>query len=60
MKNRLMRKSLTIDEGTYELLREVQLIIHDKRKVDFDIKDIIHLAFSRPERMAELIERNLS
>lgn len=55
-----MRKSLTIDEGTYNLLRETQLIIHDKKKVDFDIKDIVHMAFSRPDRIVELIERNLN
>lgn len=60
VKSRMMRKSLTIDEGTYALLRETQLIIHDKRRVDFDIKDIVHLVFSRPDRVVELIEKNLN
>lgn len=54
-----LRRSITIDEGTYSLLKSVQSIIRDKRKVDFDIKDIIHIVFSRSKKVVELINDSL-
>lgn len=54
-----LRRSITIDEGTYSLLKSVQSIIRDKRKVDFDIKDIIHIVFSSSKKVIELFGDNL-
>lgn len=59
VKSNAMRRSLTIDEGTLDLIKETQKIIHYRKKVDFDLKDIIHIAFSNPEKIIDLIEKNI-
>ena len=52
--------SLNIDNDTKALIKETQKIIHQKKKVNFDLKDIVYLVFKSSEKVADLVSENFN
>lgn len=52
--------TLTIDNDTKVLIKKTQEIIHNKKNVNLDLKDLVYLVFKRPERAAELVNDNFN
>jgi len=50
--------SLSVEKDTHILLRKIQATIYETRKDDIDIKDLIYLLVSNPDRAIELINKN--
>jgi len=52
--------TLTIDNDTKILIKKTQEIIHNKKNVNFDLKDLVYLVFKRPEKAVELVNDNFN
>lgn len=52
--------TLTIDNDTKLLIKKTQKIIHNKKNISFDLKDLVYLVFKRPEKAVELVNDNFS
>ena len=50
--------TLTVDKEAKLLIKQTQKIIHDKTRVDFDLKDLVYLIFRRPEKAVDLVNEN--
>lgn len=55
-----MFTTLTIDTDAKVLIKDARKILKDRKNINFDIKDLVYLAFKRPEKVADLISENFS
>jgi len=52
--------TLLVDKDIKELIISTQKIIWNKNRINIDLKDLVHLAFKRPEKVIDLIYENFS
>lgn len=52
--------TLSIDSDAKTLIKMTQKIVAEKNKIKLDFKDLIYLAFKRPNMAAELIGKNFN
>lgn len=51
---------LYIEDKAKDLIKRTQEVIYNNNKVILDLKDLVYLAFKRPEMVAKLINKNFS
>ncbi len=51
---------LYIDDEAKSLIKRTQAIVLNNNKVTLDLKDLVYLAFKRPEIIAKIINKNFA
>lgn len=52
--------TLTIDEDAKDLIKQTQKVIHDRKNIKMDLKDLVHLVFKNPDDAANLVSKNFN
>jgi prephenate dehydrogenase len=60
MKDVIKMSQLYIDDEAKSLIKRTQVVVYNNNKVTLDLKDLVYLAFKRPEIVAKIINKNFA